>query len=148
MAEEPTREVRDAFNMFDADGDGVINRVDLKVALNTLGFEFTDAEIARFIAEMDPDGTGVISFPNFSELIHAQMAERETVSDLRSAFDLLDEDRTGKISFKNLKSIAQELGETLTDQELKEMIGAADPDKDGEISYDEFVALIRTASFS
>jgi centrin-1 len=148
MAEEPTREVREAFNMFDSDGDGVINRTDLKVALNTLGFEFTDTEIERFIAEMDPAGTGVINFPNFSELIHEQMAERETVPQLRSAFDLLDEDHTGKISFKNLKSIAQELGETLTDQELKEMISEADTDKDGEISFEEFLALIRTVSFS
>jgi centrin-1 len=148
MADEPTRDTRDAFNMFDTDGDGVINQTDLKVALNTLGFEFTDPEIERFIAEMDPDGSGVISFPNFSELIHSQMSQRETVGQLQEAFDLLDDDHTGKISFNNLKSIAQELGETLTDQELKEMISEADTDNDGEISFDEFVALIRTASFS
>ena len=33
-----------------------------------------------------------------------------------------DEDDKGKISFRNLKRIAQELGESLTDEELQEMI--------------------------
>jgi centrin-1 len=148
QGEEPTREIRDAFALFDLDGDGVVGRADLKRTLNSLGFEFSTAEIERLIAEVDPQGTGAISFAGFSELIHAKMAERETVDDARRAFDMIDDDRTGRISFRNLKRITRELGEALTDQELREMISEADTDNDGELSMEEFTALVRTASFS
>jgi centrin-1 len=147
-SDEPTREIRDAFNLFDIDGDGHIDHTDLKLTLNSMGFEFTKPEIARMIAEVDPNGTGVIDFEHFAELIHSKMGEREQISDLKSAFDMIDDDQTGHISFKNLKSLTKELGETLGDQELRDMLREADTDNDGELSYDEFVALIQTASFA
>jgi centrin-1 len=53
-------------------------------------------------------------------------------------FKLFDEDQSGKISFRNLRRIAQEIGETLSDDELQEMIDEADRDGDGLINPDEF----------
>lgn len=51
---------------------------------------------------------------------------------------MFDEDKIGKISFKNLKKIAQEIGETLTDEELYEMLEEADRDGDGLIGPEDF----------
>jgi len=59
------------------------------------------------------------------------------------AFKLFDDDQTGKISFKNLKAIAKQLGENLTDEELQEMIDEADMDGDGEVNESEFLRMMK-----
>ena len=54
-----------------------------------------------------------------------------------------DDDSTGKISFKNLKRVAKELGENMTEEELQDMIDQADRDGDGEINPDEFYRIMK-----
>ncbi|CAG8774737.1 5852_t:CDS:2, partial [Dentiscutata erythropus] len=50
-------------------------------------------------------------------------------------FNLFDDDATGKITFKNLKRVAKELGKNITDDQLREMIEEADLNSDGSICY-------------
>ena len=65
-----------------------------------------------------------------------------------AAVGFCDDDDTGKISFKNLKRVAKELGETMTDEELQEMIEEADRDGDGEVNEEEFFRIMKkTALF-
>jgi len=71
------------------------------------------------------------------------MAERDPREEILKAFRLFDDDSTGKISLRNLKRVARELGETMTDDELQEMIDEADRDNDGEISEEEFIRVMK-----
>jgi len=51
--------------------------------------------------------------------------------------------KSHRISFRNLKRVATELGENLTDEELQEMIDEADRDGDGVINDEEFFRVMR-----
>ncbi len=146
LTEEQKQEIREAFDLFDTDGSGTIDAKELKVAMRALGFEPKKEEIKRMISEVDKDGSHTIDFNDFLELMTAKMAERDPREEILKAFRLFDDDDTGKISFKNLKRVAKELGENMTDEELQEMIDEADRDGDGEINEEEFLRIMRKTS--
>ena len=70
-------------------------------------------------------------------------SERDSREEIMKVFELFDEDNTGAISFRNLKRVATELGENLTDDELQEMIDEADRDGDGEVNEEEFLRIMK-----
>merc|ERR1712087_934566 len=122
---------------------GNIDQKELKVAMRALGFEPKREEIKRMMSEADKDGSGVIDYPEFLDMMTQKMAERDPREEMLKAFRLFDDDETGKISFRNLKRVAKELGENMTDDEITEMIEEADRDGDGEISEEEFMRIMR-----
>ena len=73
-------------------------------------------------------------------------SEKDSKEEILKAFKLFDDDETGKISFRNLKRVAKELGENMTDEELAEMIEEADRDGDGEINEEEFLRIMKKTS--
>ena len=62
---------------------------------------------------------GTIDFNEFLTMMTQKMSEKDSKEEIMKAFKLFDDDETGKISFKNLKRVAKELGENLTDEELQ-----------------------------
>merc|ERR1711966_333271 len=129
----------EAFNLFDTDGSSSIDAKELKVAMRALGFEPKKEEIKKMISDIDKDGTGTINFSEFLVMMTSKMSERDSKEEIIKAFRLFDHDNTGKISLKNLRRVAKEIGENMTDEELQEMIDEADKDGDGEVSYEEFL---------
>ena len=143
LTEEQKQEIKEAFDLFDTDGSGTIDAKDLKVAMRALGFEPKKEEIKKMIADADKGQGGVIDFTDFLDMMTVKMAERDPREEMLKAFRLFDDDETGKISFKNLKRVAKELGENMTDEEIQEMIDEADRDGDGEISEEEFMRIMK-----
>lgn len=98
------------------------------------------------IADVDKENSGRISFADFLQMMTQKMSEKDSNDEIMKAFRLFDDDDTGAISFKNLKRVAKELGENLSDEELKEMISEADVNGDGQVDQDEFLRIMKKTS--
>eukprot|EP00761_Pharyngomonas_kirbyi_P003551 gb/GECH01003555.1/.p1 GENE.gb/GECH01003555.1/~~gb/GECH01003555.1/.p1 ORF type:complete len:193 (+),score=52.87 gb/GECH01003555.1/:1-579(+) len=142
LTEDQKQEIKEAFDLFDTDKDGYIDAQEMKVAMRALGFEVKKEEVLSLIDQTDPDNAGQIGFSDFLEIMTEKIALRDPREEMLKAFSLFDDDRTGRISLKNLRRVAKELGENMTDEELQAMIDEFDLDRDGEINEEEFLSIM------
>ena len=80
LSEQQRSEIRQAFDLFDSEGQGVIDATALKVVLRALGFEPRKEEVRAMIASVDKSENkeGFIDFNEFLELLQQKMCETDT----------------------------------------------------------------------
>ncbi|KAK3264517.1 hypothetical protein CYMTET_26751 [Cymbomonas tetramitiformis] len=145
LTEEELQEIRSAFELFDTDASGFIDYREFKVAMRALGFSVRKGDVLAMMKEYDKDESGTLSLQEFQEIMMNKMSERDTSEELAKAFQLFDDDGTGRISVRNLRRIARELGENVSDDELAAMIDEFDVNGDGEIDEVEFFQIMKHA---
>ncbi|TGZ70609.1 hypothetical protein CRM22_003103 [Opisthorchis felineus] len=143
LTPEQKQEIVEAFDLFDTDRNHLISYYEFKVALRALGFELRKSEVLQILEDYNikEDGGG-LSFEDFNEIVTDMILDRDPTTEIIRAFKLFDDDDSGRITYRNLKKVAKELGENLTDQELRAMIEEFDRDGDGAINLEEFLALM------
>jgi centrin-1 len=114
--------------------------------MRALGFDTKKEGFKKMIADAVKGQSSVINFADFLDMMTVKMAERDPREEILKSFHLFDDDKTGKITLKNLKRVARELGETMTDKELQEMIDSADSSGDGAITFDDFFKIMTKKS--
>ncbi|MBA0690071.1 hypothetical protein Goari_007767 [Gossypium aridum] len=142
LTDEQIAEFKEAFSLFDKDGDGCITTKELGTVMRSLGQNPTEAELQGMINEVDADQNGSIDFPEFLNLIARKMKDIDSEEELKEAFKVFDKDQNGFISAAELRLVMTNLGEILTDEEVDEMIHEADTDGDGQVNYEEFVRMM------
>merc|ERR1711972_366386 len=96
MAGASEAELREAFKLFDIDGDGVITIDELKSLVGKVGGEMSEADATALIKAADKDGNMGIDFSEFAKLWEALHGEAEAA--IRSEFAKLDVDKSGYIT--------------------------------------------------
>ncbi|PKA61415.1 Calmodulin [Apostasia shenzhenica] len=142
LKQEQISEFREAFCLFDKDGDGRITLEELATVIQSLGQSPTEEELQDMINEVDANGNGTIEFGEFLCLMARKMKETDAEEELKEAFKVFDKDQNGYISASELRNVMINLGEKLTDEEVDQMIREADIDGDGQVNYDEFVRMM------
>ena len=103
LSEDKKIEIKEAFDLFDTNKTGKIDYHELRVAMRALGFETKKQEIQKIRQEYDREDTGGIAYDDFEEIMTQKILQRDPDEEIYKAFQLFDDDQTGKISLKNLK---------------------------------------------
>lgn len=148
MEDEELHKIREAFNMFDRNGNLTIEITELGDIYRTLGRDFTDEELREMVNNVDLNKDGYITFHEFINMykkaVHFKIQEEK----LMEAFKICDYDGNNYVTFDELKSIMMEVGENLTDNQLKIMVKEVDKDGDNRIDFKEFIKLMKNQNLN
>ncbi len=138
-------EIKKAFELFDQNGNGKIDPKEIKLAMQSIGYDEKNPLMYQIVTELDTplyNKNGGVSFNDFCQTVNNRVPERETTEDLRKVYNLFLEDPTAKTtSLASIKRVADELGENYEEAELNAMLQKAS--KAGpNLTFEDFVEIM------
>ncbi|XP_072993632.1 probable calcium-binding protein CML7 [Typha latifolia] len=137
LTDEQVASMREAFSLFDTDGDGRIAPSELGILMRSLGGNPTQAQLKEITAAENL--TAPFDFPRFLDLMRSHLRPEPFDRPLRDAFRVLDKDGTGVVAVADLRHVLTSIGEKLDPAEFDEWIREVDVSPDGTIRYEEFI---------
>eukprot|EP00386_Alphamonas_edax_P013436 GDKI01041499.1.p1 GENE.GDKI01041499.1~~GDKI01041499.1.p1 ORF type:complete len:517 (+),score=140.52 GDKI01041499.1:243-1793(+) len=143
LNETDIENLRQIFQALDKDNSGSLTVAEIREGLNRLGRE-VPADLQQIIEEVDSDGSGVI---DYTEFIAATIDRRQYIQEdvCWAAFRVFDLDGNGKISQDELKHMLgmKDIEDAVGAHTIKALLSEVDTNGDGEIDFDEFLAMMR-----
>ncbi|XP_064597363.1 uncharacterized protein LOC135463846 [Liolophura sinensis] len=135
--------IDEIFALFDRSKDGKISMAELTEVIQFLKIPATPAEIEAMVRAVDVNENGVVDYEEFLELINRNETDLSAPSsDLPGIlFDIFDADGNGIIDRGEITRVMKNLGVTVNDEDLTEMLREADINGDGQIDKTEFEKL-------
>lgn len=138
------KDIAEAFSVLDMEGSNVITPSDLQVAMRALGYEPNKDMLRRLVTEMDRGGvSNSLVLSEFEEIMRHKFFSDDNIEELHLAFPLFTGGKSDYITLDDLKRVAEELGQDVPEDVLREVIEEADVlDRDHRISKDEFMRML------
>ncbi|KAL2902031.1 Calcium-dependent protein kinase 13 [Bienertia sinuspersici] len=145
LSAEEVEDIKEMFKKIDTDEDGIVSVEELKAGLLKHGSQLGESEVQMLIEAVDTFGKGTLDYGEFLAVsLHLQkMANDEH---LHKAFSYFDKDGNGYIEPEELQNALMEDGVDDSTNVANDIFQEVDTDKDGKISFDEFVAMMKTGT--
>ena len=133
------------FNSLDEDKSGTITFDELRLGLNSAGYQLADSEAQQLLSAIDTDGNGVLDLNEiFASLVDWDELQKgeNWPTWCRKMFENLDIDQSGAIDLEELtKLLPANMKGQRTVNALR-MLREVDTNGDGIISYEEFMQMM------
>ncbi|KAK2414691.1 Calcium-dependent protein kinase 13 [Trifolium repens] len=146
LSNEEVEDIKELFKKMDTDNDGIVSIEELKAGFRNFDSQLAESEIQMFIEAVDNNGSkGTLDYGEFVAIsLHLKrMANDEH---LHKAFSYFDKDGNGFIEPDELRTALMEDGTDDCTDVANDIFQEVDTDKDGRISYDEFVSMMKTGT--
>lgn len=142
------KRLREQFRKLDSNGDGMLTLPEMQSACESCSLPIKEEDLSSLFAEIDVDGSGSIGW---TEFLAAMIDHKNTLQEEAcwEAFRVFDRDQNGQLSLEEVRAVLAEdhLGGnelvTVVASEIEQLFGNADTDGDGQISFTEFMAMLR-----
>jgi len=142
MTADQIDDFKEAFSLFDSNGDGTMSAEELGILMRALGRQLSHKQLLDMMNEVDEDKSGSIEFNEFLKLMAKKFHQDDSVEEMKEAFEVIDSNQNGKISADELRHVMNSMGEDVTQEEIDELISLADQDQSGELSFEDFVVFL------
>uniref|UniRef100_A0A7S1KPD7 EF-hand domain-containing protein n=1 Tax=Percolomonas cosmopolitus TaxID=63605 RepID=A0A7S1KPD7_9EUKA len=129
------QQYKEAFIIFDKKHQGTISKYDLPTIMRGLGKNPTESEVDEIINEYCNEASQYVDFPTFCLCMQHPVRDVDTEDEVLEAFKVFDQDGNGLISVEALKKCMLQLGESLKEEELNEMLRTVRIDQNGMLNY-------------
>jgi centrin-1 len=151
LSQAELEDLHDAFQLFDTENKGIVAVTELREVLQSLALESgipsKNSIMSRIFLAMKklPDDQN-LTLDHFIRLLTAP-DPNDKRDEIQKVFDMFDVDNKGFIDQEDLRKIAGELGETMADEELEEMILRA-ASNGGKVTMEDFTEIMTKQLFS
>uniref|UniRef100_A0A8C4PCG1 Actinin alpha 2 n=1 Tax=Dromaius novaehollandiae TaxID=8790 RepID=A0A8C4PCG1_DRONO len=91
ITQEQMNEFRASFNHFDR--NGLMDHDDFRACLISMGYDLGEAEFARIMSLVDPNGQGTVTFQSFIDFMTRETADTDTAEQVIASFRILASDK-------------------------------------------------------
>jgi len=139
LSESQIAEIKEAFSIFDCNGNGTISASEIKSVLKSIEKEPTDEEIHRLLREANKSGTGELTYLEFQEMMRNQLLIDDEPEDVKHVFQIFDPKSKGYMDTEEFRRVLTTIGEVLTEEEVNEILSVVDRESTGKIPFNDFV---------
>ncbi|XP_062980426.1 alpha-actinin-2 [Elgaria multicarinata webbii] len=108
ITQKQMNEFRASFNHFDRKKNGLMDHEDFRACLISMGYDLGEAEFARIMSLVDPNGQGTVSFQSFIDFMTRETADTDTAEQVIASFRILASDKPYILADELLRELPPE----------------------------------------
>lgn len=102
----------------------------------------TEEQVREILDQTDTDHSGTVSYPEFVNVMSSEGAAHISRGAVKKYFDVFDKDGSGYITTVEIRHTLTGLHQSLTDEEMNQIMNRYDVSGEGQINLAEFEALV------